>query len=394
MSYSRILFLLAVLTAFPPMSTSMYLPALPLLQAQWGVDLSTMNLTLVLFFAFFSISLLGYGPVSDSHGRRPLLMIGIGIYIPASLLCGTASDVEHMIAARILQAVGAASASALAMAIAKDLFQAHERQQMLAHLGIVVALAPMLAPIVGGWVLEWFGWPWIFFIQATWGTIAFIGVWCMPEPLQNKVPARFRQVLSRYLRLMCNRRFMTLNALMALSSTPLFAFVASSPAIYISHFHAGPQYFGLFFGANALALMFGSFMCSRLTRSRPGWILLQLGFAGMLVGGLAIGVLGVRGPIPFGVCMFLLTFCIGLTRPLSNNLVLEQVNEDVGTASSLLVFLFFAGGAGAMALISLDWPNRVHVIGWLAVGCGSTLLLAFQWMARYWKDALHAVKPQ
>ena len=86
----------------------MYLPALPMLQAQWGVELSTINLTLVLFFVFFSVSMLVYGPLSDSYGRRPLLLIGIGIYIVASILCSLAGNVQQLIVFRILQALGAA----------------------------------------------------------------------------------------------------------------------------------------------------------------------------------------------------------------------------------------------------------------------------------------------
>lgn len=392
MTYIRILLLMALLAAFPAMSTDMYLPALPLLQAQWGAELATINLTLVLFFAVFSVSLLAYGPVSDSFGRRPLLMIGIGLYVAASLLCGMAANVTHLIVSRILQAIGAASASALSMAIAKDLFQARQRQQLLAHLGVIVALAPMMAPTVGGWVLEWINWHWIFFIQASWGVIAWIGVWRMREPLRNKVPIRFGQVISRYFRLVRNRRYMTLNVLMAVSLVPMFAFIAGSPAIYISHFRVEPQYYGLFFGCNALALMIGSYTCSRLTQRMPGWPLLQFGCGGMAAGGLAVWLLGTRGPVAFAATMFVVTFCIGLTRPMSNNLVLEQVEEDVGTASSLLVFLYFVGGAGAMALISLDWQNRMRVIAILAAGCGALMMAAFQWISLFWQDALNSVK--
>lgn len=392
MRYTRILLLMALLAAFPPISTDMYLPALPMLQAQWGAELSTINLTLVLFFAVFSISLLVYGPLSDSFGRRPLLMVGIAIYIAASLLCGMAGDVSDLIVFRVLQAMGAASASALSMAIAKDLFQARERQQLLAHLGVIVALAPMMAPVLGGWVLEWINWHWIFFTQACWGAIAWVGVYLMREPLRQKVPIRLGQVLDRYLRLMRNRRYMTLNALMALSLIPMFAFIAGSPTIYISCFHVGPKSYGLFFGGNALALMLGSYTCSLLTRRMAGWRLLQFGFGGMVAGGMAVWLLGVHGPVSFAASMFVITFCIGLTRPMSNNLVLEQVEQDVGTASSLLVFLYFVAGAGAMALVSLDWPNRMRVIAVLAVGCGGLILAAFQWMAVYWQDALRSVK--
>jgi DHA1 family bicyclomycin/chloramphenicol resistance-like MFS transporter len=392
MTYIRTLMLLALLAAFPPISTDMYLPALPTLQAAWDAELATINLTLVLFFVCFSVALLAYGPISDSYGRRPLLLVGIALYILASLLCGLSQGVSHLIAFRMLQALGAASGSALSMAIAKDLFAARERQRLLAHLGVIVALAPMLAPVLGGWVLRWMDWRWIFFIQAAWAVLAWIGALRMPEPLQNKVPATLGQILGRYLGLFQNKRFITLNILMALLMTPIFAFIAGSPAIYISNFRIDPRMFGFFFGGNALAMMLGAFTCSRLTRRMPGLPLLWVGFAGLALGGLNIWLIGPRGPVPFAVAMFIVTYCLGLTRPLSNNLVLEQVSRDVGTASSLMIFVYFVAGAAAMALISLDWSSRIRVIGLLASGSGLLMLGALYWIARRWEGALKAVQ--
>lgn len=392
MPYLRTLLLLSLLAAFPPISTDMYLPALPWLQSAWGAELATINLTLVLFFVCFSVSLLVYGPVSDSHGRRPLLLIGIAVYILGSLLCGFSQGVGHLIAFRILQALGAASGSALCMAIAKDLFLARERQKLLAHLGVVVALAPMLAPVLGGWVLQWLGWRWIFFSQSAWAVLAWVGVLRMPESLPNKVPATIGQIMGRYLGLIRNMRFLTLNFLMALVMTPIFAFIASSPAIYISDFGVDAQRFGIYFGGNALAMMLGAFTCSRLTRHRPGWPLLMAGFAGLAGGGLGIWLIGPRGPLFFAASMFLVTYCLGLTRPLSNNLVLEQVTHDVGTASSFMIFLYFVAGAGAMAVISLDWHSRIRVIALLAACSGALMLGALLWIARRWPEALKSMR--
>ncbi|MDY0378571.1 MAG: MFS transporter, partial [Desulfobacterales bacterium] len=113
--------LIALLAAFPALSTDMYLPALPLLQKSWDQPLVMVNMTLIVFFVAYCVSLLAYGPISDRFGRRRPLMVGIGIYMAASLMCAGSSGVEMMIGFRALQAVGAASASALSMAICKDL---------------------------------------------------------------------------------------------------------------------------------------------------------------------------------------------------------------------------------------------------------------------------------
>ena len=127
MHKNRLLFLLALLSAFPPLSTDMYLPAIPLLQKAWHQPLAVVNLTLVGFFVGYCVFLLFYGPLSDRFGRRPLLLVGIGVFILASLLCALADNVISLIVFRVLQAAGAASASALALAISKDVYQGYER---------------------------------------------------------------------------------------------------------------------------------------------------------------------------------------------------------------------------------------------------------------------------
>jgi len=392
MNHIRALLLLSLLAAFPPMSTDMYLPALPTLQALWHTDTATINLTLILFFVFFSVALLIYGPLSDSFGRRPLLLGGIGVYMAASVVCGLADSVHSLILFRIFQALGAASAASLTMAIAKDLFETNERQQLLAYLGVIVALAPMLAPMLGGLIIKWLSWQWVFYIQALWGLIAFGGVLRMPEPLKTKIPATIKQLLGRYVRLLKNGRYLTMTLLMSMSMTPLFAFIAGSPSIYMSHFRLDAQHFGFYFGANAFALMCGSFLCGWLTRRVKGWLLLRIGFVGMVVGGTAIGFIGGLGPMAFAAAMFTVTFCMGLTRPMSNNLVLEQVEEDVGTAAALLMFVHFVAGAAGMALISQTWSDRIGIIALLSSGCGLAILVGLYIMVVYSKSALKAVQ--
>ena len=141
---NKLLLLLALLAAFPPLSTDMYLPAIPLLQANWQVSLEVVNLTLVGFFVSYCICLLFYGPLADRFGRRPPLLAGIGLFILASLMCALVDNVASLIAFRVLQAAGAASASVLALAISKDVYLGHERERALAYMGVIMALAPML----------------------------------------------------------------------------------------------------------------------------------------------------------------------------------------------------------------------------------------------------------
>lgn len=367
--------LLALLTAFPPLATDMYLPAIPTLQKQWNQPLSVINLTLVCFFITYCISLLFYGPVSDRFGRRPPLIVGIALYVIACILCALSPNAGSLIVFRIIQAMGAASAATLAMAICKDIFTGKEREQVLAVIAVIVSLAPMLAPVFGGWLLKWFSWPWIFVSQAVMGAISLVGVYNMEETLKNPIEVKIHELASGYMSLFKNVKFMGYAIMVAIAAFPLFSFIGGSADIYITRLGLSEQTFGYFFGANALAFMAGSLSCSRLLRIMSSKHLMTAGFSGILTGGVWMLLFSHHGPYSLALPMALITFSIGLSRPPSNNLVLEQVESHAGAASSLMIFTYFMFGAVSMWLISLDWQNKIRTIGLVALVSGLVMLV-------------------
>jgi len=367
------IFLIALLAAFPALSTDMYLPALPLLQKNWNQSLVMVNMTLVVFFVAYCVSLLAYGPISDRFGRRLPLMVGIGIYITASLMCAGSTGVEMMIGFRALQAVGAASASALSMAICKDLFDARRRERVIAYIAVIMALAPMMAPVIGGWIMTFFSWPWIFSVQAVLGGIAFVGVWRMAEPLKIFNAGNTR-IIEGYVRLFRNHRFISLNLAMAIMALPLFAFIASSSNIYISGFKLSEQAFGYFFAFNAVALMGGALSFARLSHHVASERLITFGFIGILAAGIWLTAGSREGPWCLALPMGAMAFFYGLSRPPGNNLILEQIDRDSGTASSLIVFSFMMLGALAMWIISLNWSDKITAIGVMSLISGGATL--------------------
>ncbi len=379
MNKTRMLLLLSLLSAFPPLSTDMYLPAIPLLVNLWQQPLTLVNLTLVAFFVSYCFSLLFYGPLSDRYGRRPLLLVGIGIFILASILCALCNNVISMIVFRIIQAAGAASASTLALAISKDVYNQHERGRILAYIGVIMALAPMLAPVFGGWVLAWFSWRWIFISQAAIAAVAWLGVWRMPETLPSPSSMSAWQTAGIYISLFRNRRYLGYALMFSLIVFPHFAFIAGSGDIYITHLGLSEQTFGYFFALNAAAIMAGSMVCSRLLRRVAPRRLITAGFIGILAGGLVMLTRWIPDPWGLTLPMAAIAFCFGLTRPPSNNMVLEQVNRHAGAASSLLIFIYFMLGAFSMWLISLDWPDKIFVIGFLGAASGGIMLAV--WLA-------------
>lgn len=363
--------LLGMLTALPAMSIDMILPAIPSMAEHWGQPFAVMNLILVLFFAVFATCLLFYGPVSDRVGRRPPLLFGLVVYVAASALCGMAWSAWPLIGFRVLQAAGAAASSSMAMAMTRDIYTGKERERVLAHIGIIMALAPMGAPLIGGVVLDYLNWRWIFYVQAALAGLAMAWVLRIPETNTKLSTEPMRRVWRGYGRLLSNRSYLNMTTLMSLSVLPLYCFLSVSSHIYINGFGLNEQRFSYFFSANAFCIMVGSFTFLRLTRVTESHRLITLGFLGTLLGGTSILLFGASGPVPFALSMGLVTFCMGVSRPPSNNLVLEQVETDIGAASSLLIFFYMMSGSLVMWLASLDWPvSSMEVEGLMAVAAG------------------------
>jgi DHA1 family bicyclomycin/chloramphenicol resistance-like MFS transporter len=361
------LLLLSMLAAFPALSTDMYLPALPTIQAQWGISMAEANLSLVVFFMAFSFFLLVHGPLSDRFGRRPVLLGGISLFIIGCGLCAVADSIEFLVRARVVQAAGAAAASALSLALSKDLYEGHMRQRILGSIGVILAVCPMLAPFLGGLMLKVASWRWIFACQGVLALVVLYGAYRLREPLTEFTSGGLLAVMRRYAHTFRNGRFMVLTLAFSLMILPHFAFIGGSPDIFISGFGVSEQAFGYYFAVNALGVMLGSFACIRLTVSISSVRILIVSLLGMLAGGMVLATVGAATPLAMTATMFCITFCMGMSRPISNNMCLEQVTSDVGAASSILTFEIFFIGAGAMGLVALDWPSKPMFIGLLAV---------------------------
>lgn len=354
----RALFLLILLAAFPPLSTDMYLPALPSLVHAWHTTEATINLTLVGFFISFSLALLIYGPLSDRYGRKPVLMAGISIYILACLVCAQADTPRALIIGRIIQGIGAASAATLSLAMTKDYFDGAERERVMAHIAIIVALAPMLAPVLGGLMMRFGPWSSIFYVQTLLGLIAIRGVAKLKEPAPLTARS-LGQVLGSYFRLMKNPRFMTLCTLIALGMTPLFCFIAGSSFIYVSHFGLSEQTYSYFFAFNSAALMLGFWICGRLLKRMPSFRIILTGYMGIVLGASILALCSDLGPWGMAIPMAFISMSSGMSRPPSSNFLLEQVSTDAGSASSLIMFTYFVSGAVAMWFISQPWTDKI-----------------------------------
>lgn len=354
---------LASIAAITALATDMYLAAIPRIATQWDVPRSQVNLSLVLFFAAFSAFLLIWGSISDKVGRKPVLVGGLGLFTVATFLCATATDVTGLVTFRVLQGIGAASPSAMSMAICRDKYDGLKRQHVLAYISIILSVVPMLAPSIGALILKYASWPVIFIVQGSLATAALLASLAYTETAHELFTGRLYRIFARYGKLLTNREYILSTSVMGLLMGPFFGYVAFSPIAYITIFGLSEKVFGILFGLNALAGMLGAFTSTRLSGMLSVRNQLTLCFGGCTAGGLGLLALGWAHPLAFSAFMMIFCYFSGMSRPLSNHLILEQVNTDIGAASSFIVFYQFMAGALCMAFVTRDWAHPLQVFG-------------------------------
>lgn len=372
---------LALLTATPALATDMYLSAIPTIAHQWDASESVIGLSLVLWFVAFSIFLLVWGPISDRWGRRPVLITGLLVFVAASFLCAASSNPFELISYRILQGIGAAAPSTMTMAICRDRFEGAMRQKVLGFIGVVMPVIPMIAPTIGAGVMAVASWRWIFVVQASLAAVSFFLSVHFEETAVLDRERGLVESFLRYGRLLTNGRFVAANTTMGLALGPLFGFIAFSPILYQKIFSLSEIAFALLFGANALAAMVGAGLCVRLAPRISQFRLLTLSFVGILAAAIGILAVGHLHAYGFAALMAIVSTCIGLSRPLCNHLVLEQVTQDIGAASSFLVFYQGMVGAVCMWFVCLPWASPIAAFGILVLSLSAVILFVWPFLA-------------
>ena len=371
-------FFLGFVAAVAPLATDMYLPAIPKLAQMWGVEVATVNLSLVLWFVSYSLTLLFWGSLSDRFGRRPILLTGLTLFGLASILCALSQGVWQLIGFRILQGIAGAGAASMVMAIARDRFEGKDRQQVLAWIGVILGLAPMIAPSIGAAIIKYSDWRLIFVAQGIAAALMLaVTLTFYQETARSLNKAGLLGMASRYVRLLGNTNFVTTNAATSILTTPLFGFIAFSPLVFQQHYGMSEQRFALAFAANALALMIGSATCAHLVRYFSDYLLLTITLVGSLVGGIVLLALGHVDWYWFSLGAGIFSYFFGMSRPLVNHLVLEQVTDDIGAASSALICTQFLCGAAGMAVVTQPWAHPFLVYGGLATLCPLATLIAW-----------------
>jgi DHA1 family bicyclomycin/chloramphenicol resistance-like MFS transporter len=362
----KALIFLVLITSMPPLSTDLYLPALPTIASELGSTQRIVNLSLVLWFVAFSVNLLVCGAISDKIGRKPVLLTGLVVFVASSIMCAFAQSAEQLILYRILQGAGASAPSAMSLAIVRDRYDSDLRKLIFAYIGMILMVVPMLAPTLGAAILEFSTWEFIFISQGLLSAIPLFFALFFKESIQQKSDSGYLKQFSRFFTLIKNKNYIKTTSTMGLLISPFYAFLAFSPTAYITLFGLSESLYGVFFAVNAVSAMAGSFACSRFVGKKDSIKLLKLCIIGCTFGGFLAMTTGHFHYLSFAFAMLLVSFFGGFSRPLSSDLILKQVKTDIGSASSFLVFYQFLAGAICMTIVSNHWAHPFIVFGAIA----------------------------
>ncbi|WP_300318757.1 multidrug effflux MFS transporter [Accumulibacter sp.] len=361
--------LLTTLVALGPLSTDLYLPALPTLARVFASDAAGVQLTLSVFLAGFAVGQLFYGPLSDRFGRRPVMLGGLAIYCLATVGCVFAPSIDALIAARFVQAIGACAGPVLGRAVVRDVWGATESARIIAYMGGAMAIAPLLGPTLGGFLTMLFGWQSNFVVLLIVAVCQGVAVACLlRESNVHRHPGATnpRQLLASFRQLLADRRYLGYVLSFSFSYSALFAFISASSFVLVDRHGLTPQVYGMCFGLVVAGYLLGSIASGRLVRRLGGDTLLAGGACLGAVAGAVMASLelaGVRNIAAILGPMFFCTVATGLVMPNAIARALAPYPTIAGSASALMGFVQMtmaalvgiavghglAGGGGALA---------------------------------------------
>ncbi|EWT00886.1 Bcr/CflA subfamily drug resistance transporter [Intrasporangium oryzae NRRL B-24470] len=263
----RLVLVLASLTMVGPFTIDAIFPAFAAMTRELAVDKVAMQQSISVYLVTFAVASLFHGPISDAVGRRPVILAGCGLYAVTSVLCAVAPSMPLLLGARALQGLVAGAGMIVGRTVVRDLYDGPAAQRFMSHISMVFAVAPAVAPIVGGWILGWGSWRTIFAVLAGYGVLllALVGR-LLPEthPPADRLPFHPKPLLRSLGSVAIDGGVLRLSAAIALNFGALFLYISSAPAIVVDHLGLGAQDFGVLFVPLVLTMMLGSFLTGRL----------------------------------------------------------------------------------------------------------------------------------
>ncbi len=386
-SYAKLAVILGVLAAFGPLSIDTYLPALPTIAGEFGTTTAAVQQTLSAFFVGLSLGQLFYGPLSDRMGRRGPLLFGCAMYTVVSLGIVFASSVTGLMGLRFLQALGSSAGVVIGRSVVRDLFDERESARMYSFLVLVMGIAPITAPLLGGQLLIMFGWRSIFLVLAGFGLLCLLMVWFGLEeslPRERRTTTGLGSALRGYVALLGDRRYMGFALAGGLASAAMFAYISGSAFVFIELNGVPPAHFGFYFGANAFGLIAASQLNRSLLSRYTSTQLLTAALSVTAVSALMLFGVTLAGIGGFPLMLALLFITIastGMVGPNATALAMAPYGRKAGSAAALLGATQFMAGALAGTLVAiLANGTALPMTGVIAL-CGVSAWLILRFMA-------------
>lgn len=353
---AELIVLLGAVTAFAPASIDMYLPALPVLGTEFGASAGHVQLSVASFFLGLAVGQGFYGPLSDRFGRTRPLYAGLTIFVLASIGCALAPSVDFLIILRFFQALGACSGQVISRAVVRDLFEPREAVQVYSLLVLVMGVSPVLAPLLGGQILQWFPWRAIFWVLASLGAMGLAGGLLRLKETHRgeRKPLILGRVMRTYSDLLRDRAFVGYVLTGGLAMAGMFAYIVGSPYVFIEHFHVTTEGFGLFFGINALGLVLAAQLNARLVRHFSSDAIIRKVLAVQVISGVLLlagvwtGFLQLSG---VATLLFVYVASVGCLFPNITAMAMAPHGAIAGSASALIGVIQFALAAGSASLV-------------------------------------------
>lgn len=374
-----ILILLGMLTAFGPFVTDMYLPSLPVMGEYFNTSSSMVQLGLTTSMIGLAVGQIFFGPLSDRYGRRIPLQVAMWLFIASTVCCLFAQSIQQFVAFRLIQGIAGAGGIVIARSIATDKFSGRDLAKMLAIIGAINGIAPVVAPIIGGVFTEAIGWQGIFGILLVLGVLLLAGCIRFREslPKENRLATKWADTFHSFKVVLKNKQFVCYVLQLAFAQGVLFAYIASSPFIIQQHYGYSPFAFSVCFSINAIAIGGAAAFSVKFRRPANGTL---IGCMGMLIFSLlecAVLALDCSFWI-YELLLLAVLFMMGMTFTTSTALAMECERDNAGTASALLGAVCFSFGGIVSPLVGIG--NILVSTGVIFVICSlcslSSILLA------------------
>lgn len=387
-AYYRLAVILGALTAMGPLAIDMYLPALPTIAREMASSTASVQVSLAVYFIGIACGQAFYGPISDRWGRKRALYFGLTLFSISSVGCAMARDVTALIALRFLQALGGCAPLVVPRAVVRDYFDQRGSVRMLSVLMLVMGLAPILAPLVGGQLLVNFGWRSVFWLLAAYGAFWLVIVAAFLR--ESLPPARRRRqraadVVATYLGLLRDRTYIGYVLTGALIFAGLLAYISGSPFVFIELFRVPPEQYGLFFGVNAIGIIIASQVNRWLANKYDARHIIS---AVLPVSVTAGAVLLIDAATGFGgfpgilVPLFFYIATHGFIMPNTTALAMAPHGAVAGSASALLGTVQFVLGASAGALLGALGNGTAVPLAAVVAGCAALAFVTYQALPR------------